>query len=119
LGKVKSEVDYLYKKQTAIEHEMTSFESYKASLTEEINSLEKTTKDLEERKVECDAVTASLSEVKERLASENKRLQIFDSFLGFVKSSAVEMLETFAADAAYFIEQVKNGKVHLNWSGTC
>ena len=110
LSKVKEEVSYLSKKQAQIENEIADQEFHKATLTEEIKLLKETTGGLEERKAEYDAVSASLSEVEEKLASENKRLQIFDSFLGFVKSSAVEALETFADNAAYYVEAVKNGK---------
>ena len=110
LEKVMGEVASLSKKQMELENEIANLESYKTGLTEEIKSLEETTGDLEKRKTEYAAVKASLSEVEERLARENRRLQIFDSFLGFVKSSAIEKLEGFAADATYFVEAAKNGK---------
>jgi len=110
LDKVKGEVSALSRKQAEIENEIANQEYYQIGLTEKITLLEETTGDLEERKVEYDAVKSSLAEVEERLAHENKRLQIFDSFLGFVESSAVEKLETFSVDAAYFVEEAKSGR---------
>lgn len=109
MGKVKNEVGYLSKKQTEIEHEIANLESYKTGLTEKIKLLEETTGGLEKRKTEYDEVTAGLSEVEKRLARENKRLQIFDSFLGFVKSSAIEPLEDFAQNLPGFIDDAKAG----------
>ncbi len=109
LGKVKNEVGYLSKKQTEIEHEIANLESYKTGLTEKIKLLGETTGGLEKRKAEYDEVTASLSEVEKRLARENKRLRIFDSFLGFVKSSAIEPLEEFAQNLPGFIDDAKAG----------
>lgn len=109
LGKVKNEVSQLSNKQTEIEHKIANLESHKAALNQEIKLLEEMAGDLEELKAEYDEVSANLLEVNERLVCEKKRLQIFDSFLGFVKSSAVEDLEEFAADASYFVEAAKNG----------
>ncbi len=107
--KVKGEVSSLSEKQTEIEHEIINLESHKATLTEEIRLLEETTGDLEKRKAEYDELSASLSEVNDRLKRENKRLQIFDSYLGIVKSSEIEELEKFARDLPYFIDSVKAG----------
>lgn len=109
LGKVKNEVSQLSNKQTEIEHKIANLESHKASLTEEIKLLEETTGGLEKRKAEYDAVSASLSEVEERLSRENRRLRIFDSFLGFVKSSAIEKLDEFTQNLPYLIDDVKAG----------
>ena len=109
LEKVMGEVASLSKKQTEIGNQIADLESHTAALNQEIKLLEETTGGLEKRKAEYDEVTASLSQVEKRLARENKRLRIFDSFLGFVKSSAVEGLEEFAADASYFVEAAKNG----------
>jgi len=109
MDKVRSEVSSLTEKKAGLVQEIAGLEASKASMSDKIKSLEETTNDLEERKAEYDAVSASLSEVEERLAREKKRLQIFDSFLGFVRSSSVDKLETFADDAAYFVEDVKKG----------
>ena len=109
LGKVKNEVSQLSNKQTEIEHKIASLESHKVVLNQEIKLLEEMTGDLEKRKAEYDAVMASLSEIEERLTKENKRLQIFDSFLGFVKSSAIEKLEEFAPNLPDFIDDAKAG----------
>ncbi|GAI79468.1 unnamed protein product, partial [marine sediment metagenome] len=109
LSKVKGEVSSLSKKQTELESEIAELESYKAGVTEKIKLLEETTGGLEKRKAEYDEVTARLSEVEERLTRENKRLRIFGSFLGIVKSSAIEKLDEFAQNLPYFIDDVKAG----------
>jgi len=110
LEKLKKEANSLIHKKAGLVQEIADLETYKESLGNEIKSLEKTTGALEELKTEYDAVSAKLSEIDDRLIREERRLQVYDSFLGVVQSSSVVQLEKFAKDLPYFIKDVKEGK---------
>jgi len=109
LEKVQNYVDSLTKKRAELEKDTASMEKYKTALDKDIRVKEKKVSNLEKLEKRHDAVSASLSETKEKVDREERRLMVLDSIQGIVKSSSVAQLEEFAKNLRYYIEEVKGG----------
>ena len=57
-----------------------------------------------------DAVSASLSEIQAKLDQEKERWEVFESFLGLVKSGELEEMEKFAEVLPNLLSEVKRGE---------
>jgi len=109
LETVQSDVDSLTKKRAELEKDTISMEKYKTALNKDIRVKEKKVSNLEKLEKRHDTVSTSLSETKEKVDREERRLMVLDSIQGIVKSSSVAQLEEFAENLPYYIEEVKGG----------
>ncbi len=55
-------------------------------------------------------LSASLSEIEAKKASEGTRGEMFESFLGFIRSSSFEEVEKFVNLIPHFLSEAKQGK---------
>jgi DNA-directed RNA polymerase subunit RPC12/RpoP len=55
-------------------------------------------------------LSASLSEIEAKKASEGTRWEMFESFLGFIRSSSFEEAEKFVNLIPHFLSEAKQGK---------
>lgn len=110
LDNIKSDISSLAEKKDELKQEIVRLETYKDSLSDDIKSKEKKTDDLKELEAEHDAVSVSLSETKTKLTQEKRRLEIFESFLGWIQSSSIPQLEKFIEGLPSQLDLVKAGK---------
>jgi len=110
LDNIKSDISSLAEKKDEIKQEITGLETYKGSLSDDIKSMEKKVVNLKELEAKYDAVSASLSETEAKLNQEKRRLEIFESFLGWVQSSSIPQLEVFIEGLPSQLDLVKAGK---------
>jgi predicted RNA-binding Zn-ribbon protein involved in translation (DUF1610 family) len=55
-------------------------------------------------------VSANLSEIEAKEAREGTRWEMFESFIGFIKSSSFEEVEKFVELMPHFLSEAKQGK---------
>lgn len=110
LDHIQSEVSSLAEKKAMLGHEITELETYKDLLSDDIKPKEQKVSDLKELESKRDAVLASLSEIEAKVDVEKERWEIFESFLGLVKSSSLAELEKFVEVMPNLLSEVKQGK---------
>ncbi|MFB0556664.1 MAG: hypothetical protein ACETVW_02275 [Dehalococcoidia bacterium] len=110
LDNIQSQIGSLTKKMDELEQGIAAREAYDSALTDEIKAKEQKVSDLSQLEAERDALAVSVSKTKAELSHENARLQVFDSFLGFVSSSSIVELEQFVAALPALLDQVKQGQ---------
>lgn len=97
-------------KKTTLQQEITNIEEHKALLSDDIKVKEQKVSALEELELKHDMVSASLSEIETKKASEATRWEIFESFLGFIESSSFEEVDKFVDLLPYLIAEARQGK---------
>lgn len=110
LAQTQKEVSSLTEKKAILKQDITGMEEYKSLLANDIEAKEQKVGDLNELEVKHDKVSASLSTIEAKEAREVTRWQIFESFLGFIKSSSFEELGKFIEVLPNLLSEVKQGK---------
>jgi predicted RNA-binding Zn-ribbon protein involved in translation (DUF1610 family) len=110
LDQVKSETNSLADKKTTLEQEITKLEGHLEILGDDIKAKEQKVGDLQHLESKRDAVLASLSETQAKLDQEKERWEVFESFLGLVKSGDLAELEKFVEVLPSLLRQVKQGE---------
>ena len=110
LDQVKNELASLTNKRTQLEKEIVEREEYDNALAGEIEVKQQKVSDLSQLEAKRDALAVSISQTEAKLSHESTRLQIFDSFLGFVNSSSIGELEKFVAVLPALLDKVKQGQ---------
>ena len=110
LAQIQMEVTSLMEKRAILEQEITNMEEYKALLSDDIEAKEQKVSDLKELELKHDAVSANLSEIEAKEACEGTRWEMFESFLGFIRSSSFEEAEKFVDLMPHFLSEAKQGK---------
>jgi len=110
LDHVKSELASLTNKRTQLEKEIVDGEEHDNALAGEIKAKQQKVSDLSKLEAKRDALAISVSETEAKLNRESTRLQIFESFLGFVNSSSIAELEKFVAVLPALIDKVKKNQ---------
>lgn len=110
LDNIKSDVSSLAEKKAKLEHEITELKDYRNVLSDDIKAKEQKVDDLKELELKHDMVSASLSEIETKKASEATRWEIFESFLGFIGSSSFEEVDKFVDLLPYLIAEARQGR---------
>ena len=110
LEQIQNEVGSLAAKKAKLEQETTELEGHREILSDDIKAKEQKVGDLKELESKHDTVYASLSEIQANLDHEKERWEVFESFLGLVKSSTLEELEKFAEVLPRLLEKAKQGE---------
>ena len=110
LAQIQMEVTSLMEKGAILKQEITNMEEYKALLSDDIEAKENKVSNLQELELKHDAVSANLSEIEAKEACEGTRWEMFESFIGFIKSSSFEEVEKFIEVMPHFLSEAKQGK---------
>lgn len=96
VSELKTEVEGLERKKSAIGKEISDREQRRRYLTEELKPLEENLKlksDLDEKIAEA---TVRLKSLETRLEGERERFEVFDAFLGLIQAGDWHQLELFS-----------------------
>ena len=111
LDRIKSEISSIGDKKAKLDHEISELEDYKGSLDDDIKSKEQKVKDLEELELKHGELFQSLSEIEAKVKQDERRWEIFESFLGFIQSSSpLPELEYFIEKLPGLLDSTKHGK---------
>ena len=110
LVQIQNEVSSLTEKKAILQQKITEMEEYKAVLSDDIEVKEQKVSALEELELKLDMVSASLSEIETKQASEGTRWEVFQSFLGFIGASSFEEVEKFIDLLPHLLSEAKQGK---------
>ena len=110
LAQIQIELSSLIEKKAILEQGITGMEEYRDLLSSDIESKEQKVSNLKELELKHDTVSASLSEIEAKEACEGTRWEMFESFLGFIRSSSFEEVEKFVDLMPHFLSEAKQGK---------
>lgn len=110
LAQIQMGVSALTEKKALLEQEITNMEEYKVVLSDDIEAKEQKVSTLKELELKHNMVSASLSEIETKQASEGTRWEIFQSFLGFIGASSFEEVEKFIDLMPHLLSEAKQGK---------
>lgn len=110
LDHIQSELASLTNRKTELEQGIAAQEAYDSALTSEIKAKQQKVSDLKQLEVKHDTLLASVSEIEAKLGYEKSRLKVFESFLGFVNSASIGVLEKFVADLPALLDKAKQGQ---------
>ncbi len=110
LAQIQIELSSLIEKKAILEQGITGMEEYRDLLSSDIESKEQKVSNLKELELKHDTVSASLSEIEAKKAREGTRWEMFESFLGFIRSSSFEEAEKFVDLMPHFLSEAKQGK---------
>ncbi|MFB0557269.1 MAG: hypothetical protein ACETVW_05385, partial [Dehalococcoidia bacterium] len=110
LEHVETELVSLTNKKTQLEQDIAEREAHNNALAGEIEAKQQKVSDLSQLEAKRDDLALSISETEAKLSNDKSRLQIFDSFLGFVSSSSIGELEKFVGVLPTLLDSVKQGQ---------
>jgi len=110
LAQIQNDVSSLIEKKAILKQDITGMEEYKGLLSDDIEAKEQKVSDLKELELKHDTVSASLSEIEAKKVREGTRWEMFESFLGFIRSSSFEEAEKFVDLMPHFLSEAKQGK---------